>query len=74
MSVDPARWLAGALAAYGGLGLLFAMAFVVAGAPRIDPAARGMPWSVRLLLVPGAAALWPLMLFKWVARPSPPEA
>ena len=74
MSVDLARWLAGALAAYGCLGLLFAMASVVVGAPRIDPAARGMTWPARLLLVPGAAALWPLMLFKWVTRRSPPEA
>ena len=74
MSVDLAQWLVGAGAVYLGLGLLFAVAFVTAGASRIDPAARGMPWPARLLLVPGAAALWPLMLFKWVARRPPPEA
>lgn len=74
MSIDLAQGLMGAAAAYLGLGLLFAAAFVWAGAPSIDPAARGMPWPARLLLVPGAALLWPLMLFKWVARRSPPEA
>lgn len=72
MTVEMAGWIVAAGGVYLALGLAFATAFVAAGAPRIDPAARGMPWTARLLLVPGATVLWPLMLFKWVARQSPP--
>lgn len=72
MTVGMAVWMAGAAAVYLAAGLAFALLFVVAGAPRIDPAARGLPWSARLLLLPGATALWPLMLVKWVTRQSPP--
>ncbi len=68
------EWLAGtllnALAAYAALGLLFAAAFVVKGAVQVDSAAQGMPLQVRLLLMPGAAALWPLLLLKWWKRRS----
>jgi hypothetical protein len=74
MGTDLALWMLTAMGCYLGLGILFALAFVTRGAPRLDPAARGMPISVRLLLIPGAAALWPLMLWKWAARRSPPEA
>ncbi|MFM1855683.1 MAG: hypothetical protein RLZ83_992 [Pseudomonadota bacterium] len=74
MGTDLALGMLTAIGSYLGLGFLFALAFVTWGAPRLDPAARGMPASVRLLLIPGAAALWPLLLWKWAARRSPPEA
>ena len=48
-------------------------AFVIAGVSVVDPAAagRGAPWSFRLMILPGAAVLWPIVLVKWVraARP-----
>lgn len=74
VSVEAARWIVAAVAAYAGIGLVFALAFVAVGAAHIDPAARGMPWSVRLLLLPGAAALWPLLCIKWWTRQPPPVA
>jgi len=74
MSVETAEAIAGALAGYLVLGLAFALAFVTRGVATIDPAARGMPRSARLLIVPGAAALWPLMLWKWWTQQSPPES
>jgi hypothetical protein len=60
---------------YTGIGAVFGVAFVVAGAARVDHAAAGAPWSFRLLIWPGAAALWPLMLAKWIraARPGHTE-
>ena len=69
-----AAFLVDATALYLGAGLLFAIAFVIWGASRIDPAAHDMPWSARLLILPGSAALWPLMLAKWLARKPPPIA
>ena len=62
-----------ALEAYAALGLVFAVPFVIAGAGRIDPAAaKGTP-GFRLLILPGAAALWPYLLLRWV-RGAPPPA
>lgn len=52
-------------ALYAGAGLLFAMAFVWGGVARIDPAARGSSVMFRLLMVPGSAALWPILMLKW---------
>lgn len=72
MSVETAETLVGGLAAYLVLGLAFALAFVARGLTAIDPASRGMPRLVRLLIVPGAAALWPLLLWKWFTQKSPP--
>jgi len=58
---------------YLAAGLVFALAFVTAGVQRVDPAAHGAPWGFRLLILPGAAALWPLLLARWVRGAGPPE-
>lgn len=53
------------LGAYLAGGLVFALAFVCFGAGRIDPHATHGTWGFRLLIIPGAAALWPLLLSRW---------
>ena len=60
-----AELLLNAIAAYLGIGLLFAPAFVTVGVGRIDPTARGVPVSFRLLIVPGTVALWPALARRW---------
>jgi hypothetical protein len=55
-----------AAAGYALAGLLFAPAFVTVGVARIDPAARGTSWAFRALILPGSAALWPLLAAKWL--------
>lgn len=72
MNVDTAEAIIGTLAGYLVLGLAFALIFVTRGVGAIDPDARHMPRLVRLLIVPGVAALWPLMLWKWFTQKSPP--
>lgn len=72
MGIEAAQALVGVLAAYAALGLAFALAFVTRGVASIDAEAQGLPWRVRLILLPGAAALWPLMLWKWLKRQPPP--
>lgn len=53
--------------AYLAVGLLFAIAFAWRGCQRIDPAAKDGTIGFRILIVPGAAALWPLLLWRWVS-------
>lgn len=47
------------------LGLSFGIPFVIRGIARVDPAARGSSWTFRLLVLPGVAALWPVMWIRW---------
>ena len=58
--------LIGALALYALAGLLFAAVFVAAGIHRVDPAADHAPWGFRLIVLPGAGLLWPLLLRRWI--------
>jgi hypothetical protein len=53
-------------ATYAALGLAIAVYFVTFGIGRIDPAARAASIAFRLMLVPGSAALWPVLLPKCV--------
>lgn len=56
-----------AAASYALAGSAFAVAFVWRGLPVVDSAAARGTWGFRALTAPGAAALWPVMLRKWVA-------
>ena len=69
--IAAARLVLGVLALYGGIGAIAALAFVtfgvrraLAGRPSVSPVAR-------LLLFPAAAALWPVVLRRWLAPPRP---
>lgn len=67
-----ATWLVMAAGIYAGLGALFAAAFVTRGAGRLDESARRGTWGFRVLIFPGAAALWPLLLKRWIGGRSEP--
>ena len=56
----------GALAWYALAGALFAVAFVTFGMQRVDSAAEHAPIGFRLIIMPGVAALWPLLLTRWL--------
>jgi hypothetical protein len=66
MSVVLAELFVGLLSAYCLLGLLFGVCFVTVGVSRLDPMARGTGPGFRLLILPGAAVLWPLLLYRWL--------
>ena len=68
-----AGWLVVLLGVYALLGLLFAVAFVIRGAARIDPQAVGGSWGFRLAILPGVVAFWPLMARRWARGAPPPE-
>ena len=54
------------LSAYGAAGIVFACAFAAFGAGRLDAAAAKSGWGFRVVILPGAAALWPWLLYRWV--------
>ncbi len=58
---------------YVAIGLVFALLFVGVGVDKLDPAAKGAPLAFRLLIIPGAAALWPVLLRRWVRGAPPPR-
>jgi hypothetical protein len=61
--------LFGALVLYLAVGLMIAVAFVVSGVTRVQPAAVSV--GARILILPGAVALWPIVLSRW--RKSRPQ-
>jgi hypothetical protein len=72
MSLQAAEIVATLLEAYVLAGLLFALVFLPRGARRVDPHLAGAPVLVRLLILPGVAALWPLMARRWLTGAEAP--
>lgn len=61
-----------ALALYAAIGLAIAVAFVTVGLSAVLPPAMPASVGARILFVPGATALWPYVLSRWLrARPAP---
>ncbi len=56
------------LGVYFLIGLVFAIAFFFVGYKLILADAAGSKLRVRLLWFPGAVAIWPLLVFKWLKR------
>ncbi len=70
------RWAEGIVVAWGiyaGIGILFAGLFVTRGVERVDAAAHGASWGFRILILPGVAALWPLLASRWLRGAPPPD-
>lgn len=51
---------------YVAIGLLFAGAFLTVGISRVDPVSKGSGIGFRLIILPGVAALWPVLLTCWI--------
>jgi len=60
-----AEWFVNLLTVYAAIGIAFALLFAAAGAQRIDAAAKGAGIGFRIMILPGAAALWPILLPRW---------
>jgi hypothetical protein len=52
--------------AYAAIGCTFAIAFVTAGIHRMDPQAKRAGLGFRAIILPGVAALWPWLLYRWL--------
>ena len=53
-----------ALALYAAIGAVIGMVFVAFGVTRVQPA--NVSPGARILILPGAAALWPYVLIRWL--------
>jgi hypothetical protein len=52
------------LTLYAAIGLVTAVAFAAFGVTRVQPASMSL--GARILILPGAAALWPYVLLRWL--------
>ena len=59
-------------ALYALAGICIAIAFVSSGVSRVLPQRTDFTLGARLLLIPGAAALWPYVLARWLQARSRP--
>lgn len=64
-SVALAQVLVNIAGIYLAMGLAFAVAFVIWGAGRVDPAAREATLGFRLIIIPGVILLWPVLAQRW---------
>ena len=62
-----ATWILLIARGYLGVGALVATLFVLFGVARVDAGAKGSWPLFRLLVIPGATLLWPLVLVRWIA-------
>ena len=58
-----------ALALYVAAGFVVAVAFLVFGVTRVLPEPAPVTLGARIVLFPGAAALWPYVLIRWLRSP-----
>ncbi len=66
MSLEIAQFVVGAFEAYALAGVGFALMFLPRGVTRLDPRVAGAPKTLRLLILPGIVALWPLFAWRWI--------
>ena len=52
------------IAAYFAIGLVFSIYFFLSGAKRLDKGIKASPWTTRLILIPGAIAMWIFLIPK----------
>ena len=57
-------FLLNALMFYAAIGIWTAIAFVLFGVTQVQPAPVSL--GARILILPGAAALWPYVLTRWL--------
>jgi hypothetical protein len=74
MSLQFARFVVAVFEAYALTGVGFALMFLPRGVTRLDSRVAGAPKTLRLLILPGVAALWPLFAWRWITgAPEPIE-
>jgi hypothetical protein len=59
-----ASWILGIAALYLAVGTAFALPFAFRWSGRLDPVAAHGTIGFRLLIIPGAMLLWPLLLIR----------
>ena len=74
MPLEVAQVVVALFELYALAGVVFAALFLPRAVARLDPRVAGAPRTLRLLILPGVAALWPLLAWRWIAgAPEPIE-
>jgi len=74
MSMAFAQAVVAFFEAYALAGVVFATLFLPRGVARVDPRMAGAPNTLRLLILPGVAAFWPMFVRRWTSgAPEPTE-
>ena len=74
MTLEIAQVIVTTFEAYVLAGVIFALLFLPRAVVRMDPRVVGAPRTLRLLILPGVVALWPLFAWRWIAgAPEPVE-
>ncbi|MEP7307467.1 MAG: hypothetical protein ABJA98_18320 [Acidobacteriota bacterium] len=74
MPLEIAQVIVAMFEAYAVAGVIFALLFLPRAVVRMDPRVAGSPRTLRLLILPGLVALWPLFAWRWIAgTPAPVE-
>jgi len=63
--------LIGLIALYALAGVVVALAFVTVGLAAVLPAGTPVTIGARILFLPGATALWPIVLSRWLCSRGP---
>jgi len=58
-----------AVAVYAAVGVVIAAAFLAFGVTRVLPEPTAVTLGARIILFPGAVALWPYVLIRWLRSP-----
>ena len=67
MPLEIAQFVVEAFEAYALAGVGFALMFLPHAVARLDPRVAGAPKTLRLLILPGVVALWPLFAWRWIS-------
>jgi hypothetical protein len=70
--LEVAKVIVALFEAYAFVGVGFALLFLPRAIARLDHRINASPKTVRLLILPGVAALWPLFAWRWLARVTEP--
>ena len=74
LPLELAQVVVNAFDAYFASGVIFALLFLPRSVVRVDPRMAAAPKMLRLLILPGVVAMWPLLAWRWVSRaPEPLE-
>jgi hypothetical protein len=65
--IEIAKDVVAVFEAYALAGVVFALLFLPRAVERLDHRIVGSPRTLRLLILPGVAALWPLFAWRWMA-------
>jgi hypothetical protein len=72
MPLHVAQLLVTSATTYAACGVVFVLLVLPRLVLRLDAGLHAAPMSVRLLLAPGLAALWPLFVWRLLAGSTPP--